>query len=342
MECKASEDIHSCNRETELMPPLISVFIVNYNTRSLLERCLESIFDTKGNLMIEVFVADNNSADSSPELVKTRFPEVSLITYSQNVGYTGAMNLLLSLATGKYYLLLHPDLEVLPRTLQRFVEFFESHPEAGILGANLYYPDGTPNPRELLFPNFSNELLCFAFRLLKMLPGGKKLVGNYDPAEWSRRSTSQVNWVWNACMMVRREVFERIGYFDEDFFVWYADWDLCKRATDAGWSVYYLPSATAIHHERQSFIKEDIVSDRVRYKVDGWYSVSRQIKDRYIFLNKHSSRISIFGIKTIHIMEYLMRLLLILGKCLFRKATSKEASFQLKACVETIQTVLKA
>ncbi len=322
--------------------PFISVFIVNYNTCALLEQCIESIFYTKGDLCIEVFVADNNSADDSGEMVKQRFPHVFLTEYSQNMGYTKALNPLLPLAKGEYYVLLHADLELLPDTLIQFVDFFESHDQVGILGGNLFYPDGTPNPREILFPSFKNELLCFALRLFKKLPGGSQLFGNYDPAEWSRRSTSAVNWVWNACMMVRREVFERIGYFDEDFFVWFADWDFCKRAADTGSSVYYLYEAKAIHHERQSFAKEEIISDEIRYKVDGWYSAPRQIKDRHIFLKKHSSRVSIYGIKTIYIVENSLRLWLILGNLLLRKTTFKEASFQLKACLQTIQTILKA
>lgn len=324
------------------MAPCISIFIVNYNTCALLEQCLKSIFDTKDDLTVEVFIADNNSTDCSCEMVKASFPQVSLTRYSHNMGYTRAINPLLPLAKGKYCLLLHPDLEILPNTLKRFAEFFESHPQAGILGGNLYYPDGTPNPCEILFPGFRNDLLCFAVRFFGKLPGGRKVIGNYKPLEWSHESTSQVNWVWNACMMIRREVFDRVGYFDDHFFVWYADWDLCKRAADAGWSVYYLHQATAIHHERHSFTKEDVTTEEVRYKVDGWYSAAGQMRDRYIFLRKYSSPPSIYGVKTIHIVEKTLRLWLILGNLLFGKTIFKEASFQLRACLQTIHSILKA
>ena len=188
------------------MNPSISIFIVNYNTGSLLKRCLRSIFDTKDDLTLELFVADNNSTDESCTIVKRLFPEVALTEYSRNEGYTKAMNSLLSKARGTYCLLLHPDVELLPRTLKEFVNFFELHADAGILGANLYYPDGTPNPCEVLWPGFKNDLLCFAVRLFKRIPVGNKLVGNYSPMEWSHKYTSVVPSVWNACMMVRREV----------------------------------------------------------------------------------------------------------------------------------------
>ncbi len=168
------------------------------------------------------------------------------------------------------------------------------------------------------------------------------MVGNFNPLEWSHESTSQVNWVWNACMIVRREVFEMVGYFDDHFFVWYADWDLCKRAVDAGWSVYYLRPATAIHHERQSFAKEDITRQEVRYKVDGWHSAARQMQDLNIFLKKHASSASIYGIKTIYVVENVLRLCMIPGSILLRRATLKEAFFQIRVCLQTIQAILNA
>lgn len=143
-------------------------------------------------------------------------------------------------------------------------------------------------------------------------------------------------------MMVRREVFEGIGYFDEDFYVWYADWDLCKRAADSGWAAYYLRPAIAIHHERRSYGKEEVPTENVRYKVDGWYSADRQIKDRYVFLRKHTSRSSTYGIKAINIVENTLRPLLISANLLFRKAILKDASFQVRTCLRTIRTILKA
>ena len=322
--------------------PSISAFIVNYNTRALLERCLRSIFNNKGDLSIEVFVVDNGSTDGGPEMVKTMFPQVSLTRYSENIGYTKAINPVLRFASGSYCLLLHSDIEVLPNTFKEFLDFFKSHPEAGILGGNLYYPDGTPNPCEILFPNFRNDLLCFGLRLLRKLPVGKKVAGDFNPLEWSHKSTSQVNWVWNACMMVRREILERVGYFDEDFFVWYADWDLCKRAGCAGWAVYYVHPATAIHYERQSFAGEGIINEDVRYKVDGWYSAPAMIQDRFTFLKKHSSPESVCGAKAISIVDNGLRVWLILANLLLGKTMHNEAQFQVKACFQTIQTILKA
>jgi GT2 family glycosyltransferase len=328
--------------QTAMAIPCISVLIVNYNTSTLLEQCLRSIFDSKGDFAMEVLVADNGSTDGAPEMVRANYPEVSLIRYWRNVGYTRAINPLLRQAKGQYCLILHPDLELLPDTLRDLVDFLESHPQAGIVGGDLYYPDGTPNPCEILFPGFRNDLLGFAMRVLSKMPGGRKLIGNYNPTEWSHRSTSRVNWVWNACMMIRREVLERVGHFDEDFYVWYGDWDLCKRATDAGWWVYYVRGATAIHHERQSFGIQSSTQKEVLYKVDGWHSAPRQIQDRHRFLKKHASRLSIMGVKVLNIVENALRLSLILASALFRRVTLKEALFPIGMCIQTIQAILKA
>ena len=121
-----------------------------------MKRCLTAIFNTKGHFSVEILIADNNSSDGSAEMLKTEFPSVSVTRYPRNMGYTKAINPLLHLGQGGYYLLLHPDIELLPNTLKEFVEFFELNPQAGILGGNLYYPDGTPNPCEILWPGFRN------------------------------------------------------------------------------------------------------------------------------------------------------------------------------------------
>ncbi len=323
------------------MTSSISVCVVNHNTCELLDRCLESLFATSNELIHEVFVADNNSTDGSLDMLDSKFPQVSVIRNLGDIGYTKAINPLLHMAKGKYYLLLHPDVEILPNTLKVMVEFFDTHPQAGILGANLYYPDGTPNPCEILFPGIRNDLLLFAIRFFKKLPGGRLLTGGFNPLEWSHKATRPVNCVWSACMLIRKEILEEIGHFDENFFIWYADWDLCKRAIDAGWSIYYVHPATAIHYERQSLINNNTAKEEVLYKLDSWHAFPLVIKDRCTFLKKHNNTSSILGVKTIYIVEYLLRLWLILANYLFQKANFKKTKFHSRACLETIRTVVK-
>jgi N-acetylglucosaminyl-diphospho-decaprenol L-rhamnosyltransferase len=320
----------------------ISVFIVSYNTCGLLERCLKSIFENKGDVGVEVFVSDNNSKDGTAEMLGAKFPGVHLSCYTENVGFTRAVNALMPMAKGEYLLLLHPDVILLPDTLSQLLEFFGSRDGAGIVGGNLYYPDGTPNGCEILFPGFKNDLLCFVVRLLRKVPGGNRVLGDYNPLEWSHELTARVNWVWNACMMVRKEVVEKIGLFDEKFFVWYADWDFCKRATDVGWSVYYVHSAKAIHYERQSFTDAWVPTQEVRYKIDGWNSAPMMIRDRYVFVRKHCGRMSLLGVKAVDLAQNVLRLGLMAGRVLFGRAAVEQASYPMRACLNSIQAVLRS
>lgn len=322
------------------MAPRLSIFIVNYNTRDLLEKCLQSIFETKGGLSVEVLIGDNNSSDGSGEMVANLFPQVKLTAFHQNVGYTRAMNTLLATAKGEYFFLLHPDVELLPGSLQAFLNFFSRHRRAGILGGNLYYPDGTPNPCEILFPGFRNDLKCFVRRLLLHLPSVTGLPGESNPLEWSHEKTCQVNWVWNACMMVRREVFDKIGLFDENFFVWFADWDFCKRATDAGWAVYYLDSPKALHYERQS--PTQLGMKEVIYKVDGTYSAPRMYSDRYQFLRKHCHGTEILGMKSLHLFEYASRVGVALTEGMMGHVPVQKTSSYIKLLLKTVKTILRA
>lgn len=320
--------------------PDISVFIVSYNTSGLLENCLSSIFSCSPQVSLEVFVVDNHSTDDTLQMIEMNFPGVNVVSLPQNMGFTKAINYLLPMGSGNYYLILHPDVVVFPETLLQLLAFFEDRKSAGILGANLQYPDGTPNACEILFPSLKNDLICFAVRLFRKLPAGNLLLGkDYNPLEWSRKSTSKVNWVWDACMMVRKAVFEDIGYFDEDFFVWYADWDFCKRASDMGWQIYYVLPAKAVHYEFQSFDDSTLPSEYVRYKVDGWQSASVMIPDRYTFVRKHCSE-SLPGIKAIDLFQNTLRGGLILVKTLIEGPPSLSAvSRAMKAYLKNIRAI---
>lgn len=319
----------------------ISIFVVNYNTRHLLRKCLQSICDSEGAIKFEVFVADNNSSDGSTQMVRTEFPEVSLSCHEQNLGYTRAVNRLLPRGTGEYYLLLHPDVELLPDTLTEFLEFFRRHRNAGILGGNLLYADGTPNPCEILFPGVKNDLKYLAVTMMRKVPFFKGTVERHDPTKWKHEATAEVMGVWNACMMFRREVLNEIGMFDERFFVWFADWDFCKRAREKGWSVYYVANAKALHHERFSF-KASRISKEVKYKTDGWYSLVSQTRDRHTFLNKHNGKPSVFGVKAIEIAGAVLKIVLLIINIAARKTLPAEGSFRIRTCAKMIRVVLRA
>ncbi len=225
---------------------ILSIVIVNWNTRDMLARCLRSIYDTKGPLSIEVFVVDNASSDDSVAMARRDFPKVRLIANTENMGFGRANNQGMRASTGLYLLLLNSDTEVLPGTLQELVRFVQATPEAGMAGAKLLFADGSQQTSHGRLPTLFTEML-------NML--GLVVLHSTSPAARSTAETDglvETDWLLGACMMVRREVFETTGGFDEDYFMYTEEIDWCRRVKTLGWRVYFVPTAHIVHYWRAS------------------------------------------------------------------------------------------
>jgi N-acetylglucosaminyl-diphospho-decaprenol L-rhamnosyltransferase len=223
--------------------PDVSVIIVSYNTRELLRECIESILCEQGDgLGVEVIVVDNASADGSAAMVAERFPQVRLIANPDNRGFGAACNQGLEVARGRYALILNADIRAQPGALQRLVEFMDAHPDAAICGGQLRYPDGR------IQPSCARELtlwwvFCEQSLLAKLFPR-TRLFGGYWRTHWDFSATIETEQVMGACMMLRRP-FPR---FDEDYFLYCEDTDLCYRVRQAGGRIYYVHDAVFVHH----------------------------------------------------------------------------------------------
>jgi hypothetical protein len=223
--------------------PEVSVIIVSYNTRELLRECIESILCEQGDgLAVEVIVVDNASADGSAAMVAERFPQVRLIANPDNRGFGAACNQGLEVARGRYALILNADIRAQPGALQRLVGFMDAHPDAAICGGQLRYPDGR------IQPSCARELtlwwvFCEQSMLAKLFPR-TRLFGGYWRTHWDLRTTIETEQVMGACMMLRRP-FPR---FDEDYFLYCEDTDLCYRVRQAGGKNYYVHDAVFVHH----------------------------------------------------------------------------------------------
>jgi N-acetylglucosaminyl-diphospho-decaprenol L-rhamnosyltransferase len=221
----------------------VSVIIVSYNTRELLRECIESILCGQGNgITVEVIVVDNASADGSAAMVAERFPQVRLIANPDNRGFGAACNQGLEVARGRYALILNADIRAQPGALQRLVGFMDAHPDAAICGGQLRYPDGR------IQPSCARELtlwwvFCEQSLLAKLFPR-TRLFGGYWRTHWDFSATIETEQVMGACMMLRRP-FPR---FDEDYFLYCEDTDLCYRVRQAGGRIYYVHDAVFVHH----------------------------------------------------------------------------------------------
>ncbi len=227
----------------------LSILIVNWNVRDLLRRCLSSVFAHWQTRKMEVIVVDNGSTDGSREMVRTEFPQVHLIANPDNRGFTAANNQGLSVARGRYVLLLNPDTEVVGDALEVMVAFADAHPDVGVVGPQLLNPDGTVQSSRRRFPTLATAL----FESTWLQPyAPRRLLRRYYVLDRSDDEVQDVDWVTGAALMARREAVGQVGPLDEGFFMYSEELDWCRRFREAGWRVVYLPTARVIHHEGKS------------------------------------------------------------------------------------------
>jgi len=223
----------------------LSVIIVNWNTRTFLLQCLESLYQGAGDTKMEVWVVDNGSGDGSAVAVREHFPEVALIENQMNLGFGRASNQAMRESKGTYLLLLNPDTRVKSGTIGRLLSFMGTHPEAGVAGTQLLNADGTKQNSIANFPSLATELLnksLLRWWFPKKFPGKER---DYpEPVE--------VDSVVGACMMVRREAVNQVGWLDEDYFLFLEETDWCFRMKRAGWKIYHCPQVAVTHLQGKS------------------------------------------------------------------------------------------
>lgn len=234
----------------------LSVVVVSFNTRDLLRDCLRSVFATLAlpspdgrQLNSEVWVVDNASADGSAAMVAEEFPSVRLIANEENRGFAAANNQALSRSTGRYVLLLNPDTVVLADALAILVAFMDAHPKAGAAGVALRYPNGAFQHSCFRFPTLLMSF--FDFFPINHRIANSGLNGRY-PQSCYEGPPFEVDHPLGACLIVRRVAAEQIGWLDEDFFIYCEEIDWCLRLRRAGWQIFCVPEAKAVHHAGQS------------------------------------------------------------------------------------------
>jgi GT2 family glycosyltransferase len=230
---------------------MLSIVIVNYNTQRLLQSCLESIYAGANGTPFDVWIVDNNSRDSSVEMVKSRFPKVKLIENKANIGFSRANNMVISRSASEYVLLLNPDTLVIGDSIDRMVKFMNEHPQVGISGCKVLNADRTLQlacRRSIPTPKVAFFRLIGLSRLFPRSQAVAKYNLTYrDPDE-----THDVDAVSGAFLMIRRRAVEDIGLLDERFFMYGEELDWCLRAKRAGWAVMYHPRAEIVHYKGES------------------------------------------------------------------------------------------
>lgn len=231
--------------------PRLSVIVVSWNTRELLAACLAGVARAAASLPHEVIVIDNASGDGSADLVEARFPQVRLVRNPDNRGFGRACNQGLTLARGRCVMFLNPDAEPCEGALQALVAFLEEHPDAGAAGPLLLTGEGEPGLTYGHFPSLATALLPLLRPAAMLLRSRVALhaLGVVPPALPPGAPPREVDYLSGAALTTRRDVLDRVGGFDERFFLYFEETDLCRRIREAGYRVVLVPAARVFHRE---------------------------------------------------------------------------------------------
>lgn len=226
-------------------PPELSIGIVSWNTRELLDACLASISAIPDRVTREVIVVDNASGDGSAEMVRADHPEVRLIANAENAGYAAGNNQAIAAASGDFILLLNPDIVVLEGSLDTLVGFLHEHPQAAAVAPRLVSMDGSTQASCRSFPT-PDVVLYEALGLSRLLPRSRRF-GKYRMTWWDYDDERLVDQPMASAFLVRRSALDAVGGMDEQFPIFFNDVDLCKRLWDAGWEIWFTPRASMMH-----------------------------------------------------------------------------------------------
>jgi len=244
----------------------LSIIIVNWNTRELLEQCIQSVITTIKDISYEVIVIDNGSTDDSQAMVSQRFPFVKLIRNSTNLGFTKANNQAIKISNGQYILLLNSDALLLPKTVYYLISLAESRPSIAIIGTQWLNPNGSFQASYNDFPNLGTEFL--------LLTGLTRFFySRYYPSRPPQEIDQAIacDWVGGACLLVRMSAIKQVGLLDENFFMYAEEMDWCLRMQCAGWEVFYHPQAKIIHYAGQSAKRSSYNQQMHLYKSKIYY-----------------------------------------------------------------------
>jgi GT2 family glycosyltransferase len=254
----------------------LSIIIISWNTKQLLQDCLESIYNTADRISFEIFVVDNASGDASVEMVKEKFEKVIIIENSVNMGFARANNVAFPLAIGRYVLMLNSDTVVLDGALGLAVDFMDTNASAGALTPKILNADGsTQHPCYVKEPSLFLEVFE-SFELGKLF---KLKRDDSIPAE---DTVCDVAHACGCSLFFRKEALDIVGYLDERMIFTFEDADICIRIRRGGWRILYYPGSQIVHLGGAS-------RDKHQNK-----AVNAMLQSKYAFYRKYHGRLFIF------------------------------------------------
>lgn len=227
----------------------VTAIVVSYNSKTDLHACLTSVVEQR-EVPTDIVVVDNGSTDNSVDLVKTGFPSARLIINESNRGFAAAVNQGLALTKSSFVLLINPDAVLLPNALGRLIEFMEAYPRTGAAGPRQWLEkDCVWQWSVVLWPPHWRLVLSRLPGLRRLGLARRQLVPHWalNHAIWRSERPQEVRYLSGACLLLRRSALEAVDGLDEGYFLFFEDTDLCDRLRAAGWTLYVVPSAGAVH-----------------------------------------------------------------------------------------------
>ena len=235
----------------------LSIIIVNWNVRDLLDKCLASLHSADIAIepgdedmpSAEIIVVDSGSADGSVDMVREKYPAVELLPQAENIGFTRGNNIGLERSRGRHLLLLNPDTEVTRDALPALLEFMKQQEQVGIVGPQTLNSDGSHQSTRRHFPSLLTGLFESTW-LAAWAPASVER--HYRLLDTADGAIMEVDWVQGSALLMRRDVYRDIGGLDEGFTMYAEEMDFCRRAKDKGWPVFYHGGALVTHHGGKS------------------------------------------------------------------------------------------
>lgn len=265
----------------------VSICIVNWNAKDLLQQCIQSIKERTAGVSYEIVIVDNNSQDGSVQMLQRFCPGCVVIDSRKNLGFAKGNNEAVKKASGKYILYLNPDTALITNAIRGMYLFLEKNPDFGAVGCKLVDSEGQIQfTCARTFPTPFNQFSYLAL-LNRVFPHSR----HFSTAElgyWNHADSREIDCLSGACIMVRKQIIDALNGFDEHFFMYAEDVDLCYRIRKQSWKIYYLAEECVYHHEGASSKKRSN-----KYFTPLWQRASN-----YYFLDKHFGSLKAFTYKT--------------------------------------------
>lgn len=265
----------------------LSLVIVSFNTKEILDECLKSVQKAAKNLQTEIFVVDNNSSDGTAQMVKKNHPWVKLIANRNNLGFSKANNQALAKARGQYILVLNPDTKLLPDTLTKMMVFMKKNLDVAVATCKVELKNGQlDRDCRRHFPSAWRSF-CHFSGLSKIFPGSK-IFDQYYMGYLSTDNEHEVDACAGAFMFIRKSAMDKVGLFDEDFFFYGEDLDWCWRFREAGYKIVYTPITKIIHYKGvSSGIKKETQEISKATKESKKRALKESTRAMRLFYQKH-------------------------------------------------------